>query len=223
MWIQRKKIENYFGDYKKKQKSFKNREDYRFTSFSERVREKSPNQLYEQIFRGQSPEDFASTFACIGAKMSTTHSESVWPRTVEPDCVSSDIGARLQSHLSNWGGYIVSSGKIGVEVSSFSNKTPTFAVKFIPLLSSWFWMKIKNTESRNRGQRLSKCRVADIQRARSPEMQKSRNPVVMSCQARHFIVHQCVTVRQLQQCEWARVRAEARARARKLFHNNEKL
>ena len=84
-----------------------------------RIREKNPNKSYEPKFSGQISPNCASNFNCIGALMWVTFSESVWSRTIEPDCVSGDIGVNFQSDLFNRGVYILSSGRFWVEKTSF--------------------------------------------------------------------------------------------------------
>ena len=150
------------------------------------------------------------------------HNELVWSRIVQPDCVTSDIGARLRSDSFNRGGYIVSWDKTWVEKSSFSHQNSNNYSDFFPMFSSWFWIKIEIEEWGNRSQRQSS---AEMYKFRKPEVQKSRKPVVMSCHVRHCILRQCVIFRHIRHCEWAGFRASAKtgAGAEKMFYNIEKL
>ena len=148
----------------------------------EKVREKCPNYLFEPIFCGQTSQDCASNFACIGAIMWKTLRESVWSRKIEPCPVSSDNGGRLQLDFFNWNGYNVSSGSILVEKLSFcqQNSNNYSSINFNGLCF------IILSKSRARYSRTIECRATlaesgtrnpENQKARKPESQKSRIPV----------------------------------------------
>ena len=99
-----------------------------------------------------------------------THSEAVRARTVQLDCVSSDIGASLQSYSFNRGDYIVSSDRnLWLKNHHFYRETAKVTVKSIPMeydLSFLARREPENAEPSELG----------VQKARKLGSQKSKIP-----------------------------------------------
>ena len=134
--------------------------------------------FFAPIFWGQTSQGCASIFACFGAIIWTTQRESVWWRTAEPDRITSDIGAKLQSDSFNRGRYIVSSGWIWVEKPSFFfRQTATITVLTFPLEMIYHSGQKKAGKCRASERRAKPAGSGD-QKSNNPESRKSRNPRV---------------------------------------------